>query len=199
MRQVAKEFREFLKSEGINQEYLAKLREYFLITDKEREILNRYREELKEVFPEIFRNFLEYIYSLEEIRSFLEKTRLPDEELEKAFEDYFSFLLSAEFDFKYIFRVFRTVKGVHYNFGVKIDYYLGAYLRCIEYIFDALSKKLNYSEIYEFGRSFLKVIFVDIYFTTKIYYYILSKRVEEESLKYKALREGSFDGIVLIN
>ncbi len=199
MEEVTREFREFLEAEGIDKDYLDRVRRFFLITDKDREILSKYKNELKEVFPEVFQNFLEYLSSFDEIREILEKAHPPIEKIKKAHEEYFDFLLNSDFDVKYVLKIFQIVKSLHYRYGVKIGHYLGAYLSYIEFIFDALNKKLKCNEVYEFGRSFLKVVFLDIYFTTKIYYYFLSREIERENLKYKALREGSFDGIVLVD
>ncbi len=192
------EFKEFLEAENIDERYIQNIKDYFLYSDKDRKILSLTLKEIKDIPEEVFDDFYNHLLSFEETRKILTKEKGLIDKLKKKQKEYLKFLLHTDINLSYVERAFYVGKK-HYENGVRLDFYQGAYLKYVDSVLKNLKKVLTLEELSIFRGSFLKIIFIDLHFVIKTYYYFLNKKLKEENFKYNALMEGSFDGIVLIN
>lgn len=192
------EFNKFLSVYSIDENYLKKVKKYFLFSDEDRKVLKDIKDKIKEIPEEVFDDFYAHLLSFEETKKILTKEKGLIEKLKKKQKDYLEFLLETDIDLHFVEKAFQIGKK-HYENCVKLDYYQGAYLKYADSILKYLKNVLSLEELSIFRESFLKIIFIDLHFVIKTYYYFLNKKLKEGVFKYNAIVEGSFDGIVLLD
>jgi len=194
----SKEFKQFLKTYNVNEDYLKSIKEYFLYSERDRKILKDIKNKIKKIPEEVFDDFYNHLLSFEETKKILKKEKGLIEKLKKKQREYLEFLLETDIDLNYVEKAFYVGKK-HYENNLGLDFYQGAYLKYIDSILKYLKDVLSLEELLFFRKSFLKIVFIDLHFVVKTYYYFLNKKLKEENFKYSALMEGSLDGIVLID
>jgi len=180
---------------GLDEREIHERLRYLNITDEDinnlREIYSKTKGRgLKEIFEKFYRHLLEF----PETREILEREEGLIDRLKSAQERHFKELVEGNFNLDYALKRLK-VGLVHEERGVDPKYFTGAFSKWVEITLPLIFDKRDPQKSAERILSFFKAVLFDIVLSLEAYYF--SKILRARDVRYSAIFENAFDGIIV--
>ncbi len=152
---------------SVNEQQLAERKRFLRLKGSEEKNVAELQGHFAKIAPRMIENFYEHLLSYAPTSEFLKDPQLV-ERLKRVQTEYFSELLSGNYDVEYA-RKRLQIGQKHQQIGLEPRWYLGAYNIYLQECFPAFASSLG-KEIPEQLLSLLKVILLDIGLTLETYF-----------------------------